>query len=185
MPEPSILRARFRRRRHPRSLAAAAAGWDRGLGLLFLLAGGLLAIGWTLPIMTIKRLFFFAERISILEGAAALWEAGDYFLFTVVFVFSVMFPALKLAVAVLLWYGADARGPGLHRALTWLEALGRWSMLDVFVVALIVVAVQGSLVSDVSAHPGLYVFTAAVVLSLLGVRRLMALARRAAAVPED
>ncbi|MFQ6016997.1 MAG: paraquat-inducible protein A [Kiloniellaceae bacterium] len=179
MPDHSTFRALFRVPRHPRSLAAAATGADRFLGLFFLAVGGLLVAGWTVPIMTIRKLIFFAERISILEGAATLWSSGDYFLFLVVFVFSVVFPALKTVLALLLWYGADAQGRGLKRALARLEALGRWSMLDVFVAALIVVAVQVSLISEVTAHPGLYVFTAAVVLSLLGVRRLTVLARRA------
>ncbi len=130
--------------------------------------------------MTIRKLVFFAERISILEGAGKLWQAEHYFLFAVVVVFSVIFPALKMLVALFLWYGADARGAGLARAAFWLEAFGRWSMLDVFVVALTIVAVQVSLVSDVTTHAGLYVFTAAVVLSMAGVRRLVVLARRAA-----
>jgi hypothetical protein len=39
-----------------------------------------------------------------------------------------------------------------------MEAAGRWSMLDVFVVALIVVGVRTSLIDDVSVHAGVYVF---------------------------
>ena len=50
-------------------------------------------------------------------------------------------------------------------------------MLDVFVVALIVVGVRTSLIDDVSVHAGVYVFTAAIVLSLLVVQRMTALAR--------
>jgi paraquat-inducible protein A len=50
------------------------------------------------------------------------------------------------------------------------------------VAALTIVAIQISIVSDVTTHAGLYVFTAAVVLSMAGVRRLVVLARRAAAV---
>ncbi len=166
--------------RHPRSLAATARGADRWLGLFFVAVGGLLVAGWTLPIMTVSKLVFFAEQISILEGAAKLWDSENYVLGAVVIVFSVIFPALKMLVALVLWYGADARGPDLARLLVWLETFGRWSMLDVFVVALTVVAVQISLISDVTTHAGLYVFIAAVVLSMAGVRRLVVLARRAA-----
>ncbi len=165
--------------RHPYSLAATARGADRLLGLFFALVGGLLVAGWTLPIMTIQKLFFFAERVSILEGAAVLWDDGHTFLFVVILVFSVVFPALKIGFALLLWYAADARGARAMKALTWLETLGRWSMLDVFVVALTIVAIQVSIVSDVATHAGLYVFTAAVVLSMAGLRRLIVLARRA------
>ena len=53
-------------------------------------------------------------------------------------------------------------------------------MLDVFVVALLVVAIQGSLISDVVLHAGLYVFSAAVLLSIAAVQRMGVLARRAA-----
>jgi paraquat-inducible protein A len=165
--------------RHPRSLAATARGADRWLGLFFVAVGGLLVAGWTLPIMTVSKLVFFAEQISILEGAAKLWESENYVLGAVVIVFSVIFPALKMLVALVLWYGADARGPDLARLLVWLETFGRWSMLDVFVVALTIVAVQISIIGDVTTHAGLYVFTAAVVLSMVGVRRLVVLARRA------
>ncbi len=65
-----------------------------------------------------------------------------------------------------------------------MEAAGRWSMLDVFVVALIVVGVRTSLIDDVSLHAGVYVFTAAIVLSLLVVQRMTALARRALTAEE-
>ena len=57
-------------------------------------------------------------------------------------------------------------------------------MLDVFVVALIVVGVRTSLIDDVSVHAGVYVFTAAIVLSLLVVQRMTALARRTLAAEE-
>ncbi|MFQ5775914.1 MAG: paraquat-inducible protein A [Kiloniellaceae bacterium] len=180
MPEESRPTAPLGPPRHPRSLAAAASGADRFLGPYFVIVGLLLVAGWTLPIMTVRRLVFFAERLSILEGAAVLWRSGDYVLFAVVVVFSVVFPALKTLLALWLWYGVDARGARLRRSLDWLEVLGRWSMLDVFLVALTIAAVQVSLVSDVTSHAGLYVFTAAVVLSMLGVRRLIVLARRTA-----
>ncbi len=166
--------------RHPRSLAATARGPDRLLGLFFLAVSALLVAGWTLPIMTVHKLVFFAEKISILEGAAELWDSENYVLGAVVVVFSVVFPSLKMLVALTLWYGADARGPDLARLLGWLETFGRWSMLDVFVVALTIVAIEVSIISEVTTHAGLYVFTAAVVLSMAGVRRLVVLARRAA-----
>ena len=167
--------------RHPRSLAATARGADRWLGLYFMAVSGLLVAGWTLPIMTVHKLVFFAEEVSILAGAGQLWANGHYFLCVVVLAFSVAFPALKMLVALTLWYGADTRGTDLAGLLGWLEAFGRWSMIDVFVAALTIVAIQISIVSDVTTHAGLYVFTAAVVLSMAGVRRLVVLARRAAA----
>jgi paraquat-inducible protein A len=165
--------------RHPRSLAAAATGADRFLGALVLWAALLLVLGWTLPIMTVERLLFFSDSFSIIEGALALWAEGHLGLFLVVFVFSVLFPALKLLLALYLWYLADAQSAALRRSLAWMGALGRWSMLDVFVVALAVVAIQASWIDEVITHPGIYVFGAAIILSMLAVQRMTAVARRA------
>jgi paraquat-inducible protein A len=170
---------------HPNSLAARARGPDRLLGWLTLLAGLLLALGWTLPIMTVEKLWFLSERVSILQGAGELWHHGDYFLFAVILVFSVIFPLLKLGLALYFWYQADSRGAALGRALGWIEQLGRWAMLDVFVVALLVVAIQASLISEVAMHSGIYVFTAAVLVSILTVQRMARLARQAQAAHEN
>ena len=62
---------------HPNSLAATARGPDRLLGWLILVAALLLMLGWTLPIMTVNKLWFLSERVSILKGALELWRHGD------------------------------------------------------------------------------------------------------------
>lgn len=162
----------------PRSLAEAARGADRLLGPYFGVVALLLVIGWLTPIMTIERLIVFVERITILEGVARLWQAGEPFLAAVIVLFSVAFPAVKVLLALWLWYTTDPRAPALQRTLDWLEMLGRWSMVDVFLVALVIVAVQSTLVAEATSHAGLYVFTAAVLLSMLGVRRMRTLAAR-------
>ena len=77
-----------------------------------------------------------------------------------------VFPAAKLLAAGWVWARVDAASGGGHRAVRLMEALGRWSMIDVFVAALIVVAVKVSLVADVGVHSGIYVFAAAAALSI-------------------
>ena len=165
------------------SLAAAARGPDRWLGRLILLAGGLLVAGWILPIMTVERLLFLSREISILQGVGELWGEGEVFLAVIIAAFSVVLPTVKLGLALILWYRGEAGGASLRRHLGWIELAGRWSMLDVFVVALTVVAIEVSLIDEVTVHPGIYVFTAAIVLSLVVVQRMTALARRLAAPP--
>ena len=162
---------------NPRSLAATARGADRLLGPALAGIGFLLVAGWTLPIMTIHTLVFLDEHLSIVDGAVVLWQNDEAFLCAVVVLFSIVFPTVKILGALWLWYGVDAGAAHLGHALEWLEVLGRWSMLDVFLVALSVAALQVSLISDVTTHPGLYVFTAAVVLSMMIVRRLITLTR--------
>ena len=72
----------------------------------------------------------------------------------------------------------DPLDPRVRRTLGWVETIGRWSMLDVFVVAILVVVIKLSMVSDVEVHTGLYVFVLAVVVSMVAVRRIATLAHR-------
>jgi paraquat-inducible protein A len=112
---------------------------------------------------------------------AELWSEDEAFLAVVIGTFSVLLPAVKLALALYLWFHAEAGSRRSRRTFALLETAGRWSMLDVFVVALLVVAIRTSLIDDVTVHPGIYLFTAAIVLSLVVVQRMAVLARRAIA----
>src|SRR3546814_17030987 len=87
-------------------------------------------------------------------------------------------PVCKLAVAWLAWAWLRVDDARVRRLLGWIEAIGRWSMLDVFVAAMLVVVIKLSLISDVEIHAGLYVFIAAVVLPMIAVRRIATLAHR-------
>lgn len=160
-------------------MSALATGPDRWLGWGAILAAILLVAGWVLPIMTVERLLFLSREISILQGVAELWSEDEAFLAVVIGAFSVLLPAVKLALALYLWFHVEAGSATLRHALGLLELAGRWSMLDVFVVALLVVSIRTSLIDDVTVHPGVYVFTAAIVLSLVVVQRMAVLARRA------
>ena len=170
---------------HPNSLSAMAQGLDRQLGLFMVADILLLILGWLMPIMTVERLLFLSERLSILAGVGQLWAHGDYALFAVIVLFSIVFPMVKLILALFLWYLVDANSVSLVRSLRWMEILGRWSMLDVFVIAFIVAAIQVSFIDDVDLHAGIYVFTAAILISMALVQRMTTLARRAVARSTD
>jgi paraquat-inducible protein A len=166
---------------HRRALAATVRGADRWLGLALAGALGLLVLGWTWPMMTIHRLVWLEDQVSLLDATAQLYRQGDWLLFAALAVFAILFPLAKLLAALWIFLRADATRPGLDRALDWLDLLGRWSMLDVFVAALLVVGIKASLISEVTLHAGLYLFAAAVVLSIAATQRLRVLARRARA----
>ena len=50
--------------------------------------------------------------------------------------------------------------------MAFVGALGKWSMVDVFVVALLVAAIQVSIITNVAIHAGIYLFTGAVLASI-------------------
>jgi paraquat-inducible protein A len=92
----------------------------------------------------------------------------------IVFIASICVPVLKIAVLLLLLLTTHARSGWRQRGRTRLyrmvEFIGRWSMLDVFVVALLLSLVQFDLLAQVRAGPGIVPFCAVVILTMLATK---------------
>lgn len=159
--------------RHPNSLAAVGTLSDRLIGPALVVACGLLVLGWVLPFMTVRTFFVFSGELSILGAMQRLWDGGEHVLFAILVVFTILFPLAKMMLAFAVWFRSDVDSPATLRLVHWVEGFGRWSMLDVFLAALLVVTIKTSLGSDVWVHAGIYVFAGAVVLSMLAVQRLV------------
>ncbi|MEO8557539.1 MAG: paraquat-inducible protein A [Rhodospirillales bacterium] len=145
-------------------------------GILASLAA--LTIGLVLPAISIVQVHLFETRYSILGGLQALRDSREWLVFAIILLFSVIFPYVKLLLLGLLWL--LPRGPRDGRSLFLLDALGKWSMLDVLVVALAVVSLQSSFFVDSRLQIGIYYFAVAALASML----LAALTRRLARRPE-
>ncbi|MGV8985833.1 MAG: paraquat-inducible protein A [Cypionkella sp.] len=93
---------------------------------------------------------------TIIGGAVDLLKHGNYGIAAIVFVASVVIPIGKfIAIGWLAYSIAYARIRGRHRHLKLLhivEFIGRWSMVDVFVVAILSALVQLGVVATI--HPG-------------------------------
>ncbi|MEX4005566.1 paraquat-inducible protein A, partial [Paraburkholderia sp. EG285A] len=105
---------------------------------------------------------------SIISGVVHFWRSGDWPIATVIFIASVAFPLLKLvALAFLAWTaGCNSRchpllGTKLFRII---ERLGRWSMLDIFVIALTIALVNFRSVASATSGWGAVAFAAVVLL---------------------
>lgn len=138
--------------------------WYVPVGLLAAL--GLLIAGLMLPVMRIETLIFWEDNYSIVTGAISLWKNDHPVLAVILFAFSVVFPNVKLAGLLMVWFWPLVES-ARARILWWVDVLGRWSMLDVFVVAVTIVLTQSKSFLDADARAGLYVFSGAVVLSML------------------
>jgi paraquat-inducible protein A len=123
--------------------------------VLVLVAAFTFGLGLTLPIVTLDRLYFFTEKPSLLQIVAGLWTDGNIALALVVSLVSIAFPTAKLAWLQFVATGATRRG------LAHLHTLGRWSMMDVLVVALVVFGAKTSGLAAAIAEPGLWFFAAA------------------------
>jgi paraquat-inducible protein A len=110
------------------------------------------------------------RTFSLVGGMWHLLRDGELFVGGVILLFSVVFPAAKLATLAMSF---RAEKGAAERHLGWLEQLGKWSMLDVFVVAALVVCFKGFPGgSHVRVEWGIYVFAASVVLSMLASREM-------------
>ncbi len=120
-----------------------------------------------LPMMKIERLGLRNED-SLLSGLGALFSGGYYFVGGIVLVFSVILPLLKLA-ALLVLSSSPFFMHGHHRALAYrmVELLGRWGMLDVMLMAILVAFVKLGNLVNIHAGTGLIAFALLVLLSLL------------------
>lgn len=118
-----------------------------------------------LPMMRLETLGHSTEA-SILQGVNSLLATRHYFVGGVILVFSLILPPLKLLALLLL---SSGRLPGARQARLyhWVELLGRWGMLDVLVVAVLVAFVKLGDVAQIRPGVGLILFAGCVLLSLL------------------
>ncbi|MCL4742133.1 MAG: paraquat-inducible protein A [Phycisphaerales bacterium] len=151
--------ATVRHARHPRSNARAASF---ALAALLLYPAAL-----SLPVMQVQRLGH-AHEATIWSGVVSLLAEGQTAIGLVVLFCSVVAPLAKLAATFALCAG-DALLQRRHRATAYrlVEFLGRWGMVDVLLVAVLVAAVKLGDWVTVQAGPGVAAFGAVVVLSLL------------------
>jgi paraquat-inducible protein A len=137
------------------------------INTLLLLAAGLLFYGLQAPILTLEKFYFFSNTVSLLSALEVLAQEAEWGLFVLIGTFSVVFPILKLLMLLLIWNiePADSERHRVH--LHWLSVYGKWSMLDVFVVALLVVSIKLGAMAEAHVERGIYAFAASVILTML------------------
>lgn len=119
-----------------------------------------------LPILTVERLGH-RHQSSVLTGAVELLVHGSWFVGAVVLLFSVVFPLLKILLLLdLSLLGILHRR---HRALTYrvMEYAGKWSMMDVMLLAFLVMLVKLGDLVEFQFGPAIIAFVLCVALSML------------------
>ena len=121
-----------------------------------------------LPIMTTTS-FGATQSDTIISGVIYLLK-DDWPLAVVVFAASVVVPILKLVVlSYLLWSvqtGSRARPVDRTHLYRVIEAIGRWSMVDIYVVTILVALVRLDALASVDVELGAAFFGAVVVLTI-------------------
>ncbi|WP_246840570.1 paraquat-inducible protein A [Lacimicrobium sp. SS2-24] len=124
----------------------------------------------TLPIMH-TRVLGQEQPSTILGGVVSLWQDGSYPVALVIFIASIAVPVGKLVVLSWLNYSIQKQVASGQQWRTRLyritDFIGRWSMLDVFVVAILVSLIQLGNTMSVYPGPAALAFSAVVILTML------------------
>lgn len=107
------------------------------------------------------------ESKGVIGSIAKLWESGDWLVAGVILLFSVITPVLK--VGSLLFVSVFMESKFASHVVKFFKMIGKWSMVDVFVVAVFLVYLTANKgdVSRAEVEVGLYFFLAYVILSML------------------
>ncbi|TKC91050.1 paraquat-inducible membrane protein A [Trinickia terrae] len=149
---------------HQRNLDSIPRTWA------LLIAAALLYIPANLlPVMHTSSLVG-SQDDTIMSGVVYFWTSGDWPLAIVIFIASILVPMLKLATLSLLAITTQRRSPWrpLQRTKLYriVERIGRWSMLDVFVITLTVALVRFNSLAVITAGWGALAFASVVVLTM-------------------
>lgn len=131
------------------------------LGSLFLFPTAI-----ALPILEIERLGY-RYTSSLLGGIVELFHGGSWFVATVILLFSIILPVVKLVTLLeLCWFRILE-----HRNRAWayrmIEFSGRWSMMDVMLLAFLVMLIKLSGLVEFHIGPAVVAFCACVVMSMI------------------
>ncbi|NDJ58238.1 membrane integrity-associated transporter subunit PqiA [Enterobacteriaceae bacterium 4M9] len=107
---------------------------------------------------------------TILAGVVLLWSEGSYPVAMVIFIASIMVPTLKMIAIA--WLCLDAKGYGrrdserMHKIYEVVEFVGRWSMIDVFVIAVLSALVRMGALMNIYPAMGALMFALVVIVTM-------------------
>ncbi|MGK2913007.1 MAG: paraquat-inducible protein A [Porticoccaceae bacterium] len=122
-----------------------------------------------LPVMTVTSLGS-GQPDTIMSGVISLYLNGYLPLAAIVFVASILVPVLKMLALCHLLISVHRKSPFRHhqriRLYRITEFIGRWSMVDLFVVALMTALVQAGNIATIEPGQGARAFATVVILTL-------------------
>lgn len=142
------------------------------LPVLLFVASVCLVLGLSVPIIEVRNFLFFSGSYSIVEAVWLLLEEGDYLVGVIVAAFSILLPAVKIGALLVMWLMMwRGRSPS-RRLPALIDSIGKWSMLDVLVIALVVFAAKASAFVDAEVAWAILPFMASIALTIYCARAI-------------
>ncbi len=150
---------------HPRIPNSLAHSWAFVITSLVLLFPANM-----LPIMAVEYMGS-SECSTIMDGIIYFFKEGSYGIGTVILVASVLVPVFKIVGIIMILVSIHFRIESWLRHKTlmfrFIEFIGRWSMLDIFVIALLTALVNFGFLSTIVAAPAAPFFCGVVISTML------------------
>ena len=149
----------------PGTLSLGSAGRTKLIPWLLLVSFVFNVIALIVPFLKIDT-FLSSEKIySLPHSVALMWHARLYAIALLILGFSIIFPFVKISVLSYIWFVSTSIKER-KRLLKKVKPLGKWSLLDVFVVIIILVLTDHQTFISTTPLSGIYFFLAAIILSL-------------------
>lgn len=133
---------------------------------LIILATVFFALGVMLPAIRFTTVYVWTNQHSVATIIWALYKNEEFFLCFVIFMFSIFFPFMKLFYLLTLVTTPDMPHEFRARSISVMEWLGRYSMTDVMVLALMIFYINASGYSEATVLPGVYFFAASALMTM-------------------
>ncbi len=151
------------------------------LRYLLVFSSVLLLIGFIAPMLTISKFIIVKHSLSIIAGVWQLLIEGQIILFIIIALFSIIMPVAKIILLFNLLHPTTRHPNRRNKMLHLMHDYGRWAMLDVMVVAILIVSVKLGAIASIQVHAGLYIFGAAVLLIMFITQQVVSLSETASA----
>jgi paraquat-inducible protein A len=137
------------------------------VGLMIIGATASLILGLTMPVVELTHFYVWSETHSFISIVGSLYAERELFLASVLVIFSMLFPVIKLAYLLVAYANMAGGRGGCRNVLNRMSWLGKWSMLDVLVLALVIFYIKASALAEATTLPGIYFFSGAVLMTMM------------------
>ena len=142
------------------------------LRLTLILSLLLIITGLFLPAISVSSFYFFSREYSLIGGIVTMYEEGQVWLAGFIFTFTVILPLLKIVLSLSALATVKTEPILTRKIVAALSGVSKWSMLDVFALALVVVIINGKILSSSQLELGIGIFAAGVFLSTAAIYNL-------------
>jgi len=117
------------------------------------------------PLFSINEFYIFKDTLTIYSVMLSLFHSGEWLLFLAIFIFALLLPSVKYILLLIYGILFNSYKPS-NRIICLLEAVSKWAMLDVFIIAILITSIKLKALASAQTHYGVYLFALSVLIAI-------------------